>query len=47
MSAEFWMNVQKKYELDVARDATEDTVMREVRPAPRASASSMSAVAVR
>jgi addiction module HigA family antidote len=35
MSAEFWMNVQKKYELDVARDASEEAVMREVRPAPR------------
>ena len=34
MSPEFWMNVQQKYELDLARDASEEAVLREVRPAP-------------
>ena len=34
-SAEFWINVQKKYELDQARDVSEQEVLRVVRPAPR------------
>lgn len=35
MTAEFWMNVQKRVELDVARDELEAVVVREVHPAPR------------
>ena len=32
VSPEFWMNVQKKYELDLARDQSEALVLRDVHP---------------
>ncbi len=35
MSAQFWMNVQMKYELEVAQDTLASRVRREIRPAPR------------
>jgi|DewCreStandDraft_4_1066084.scaffolds.fasta_scaffold192416_2 addiction module HigA family antidote len=33
-SAEFWLGLQADYELDVARDRTEDEIMREVKAGP-------------
>ncbi len=33
VSAEFWMNVQQKFELDRARDASLEEVVRSIRPA--------------
>ena len=32
---ELWMNLQKRFELDVARDAVEQEILRDVHPAPR------------
>ena len=32
MSAEFWMNLQKRYELERARDALQARIDRDVRP---------------
>lgn len=34
-SAEVWMNLQAHYDLEVARDALEERVVREVTPYPR------------
>jgi len=38
-SARFWLNLQAAYDLEVAGDELEQTVEREVRPLPAASAS--------
>jgi len=35
MSPEFWMNMQIRYDLDVAQDTLEEKIRREVHPAPR------------
>jgi addiction module HigA family antidote len=35
MTPEFWMNVQARYDLEVAKDALSKSIHAEVRPAPR------------
>lgn len=35
MSAGFWMNWQRQYDLDMAEDQLASAIRREVRPAPR------------
>ena len=37
-SAEFWMNLQKRYELERAKDEMQANVDREVRPLPKRAA---------
>ena len=34
-SAEFWMNLQQRYELERLKDEIEDRLRREIRPIPR------------
>jgi addiction module HigA family antidote len=38
MTPDFWMNLQKRYELEVARDAKEKEITRAVRPRNKAAA---------
>lgn len=38
MTADFWLNLQNKYDLEVAREAIGDRLEREVRPLPRQAA---------